>query len=119
MFILNYNTWRIYASVANIHIINRNSQDYVYVKGEYQSTMQKIKHYLKHENKIKENKVRDPNQRWHSPNSTPGHYFSLFKTLKNAVQYFVKYRHVVLRIYMLTGRNSNDKIRKSNNYVDG
>ena len=32
-------------------------QDYVYVEIEYWSTMKKIKHYLRHENKVNENKV--------------------------------------------------------------
>ena len=36
---------------------NRKRQGYVYVKWEYYSTMLKIKHYLRHENQVKENKV--------------------------------------------------------------
>ena len=36
---------------------NWKSQDYIYVKWEYQSAMWKIKHYLRPENKVKENKV--------------------------------------------------------------
>ena len=36
---------------------NRKCQDYLYVKWEYWSTMYKIKHYLRHENKVNENKV--------------------------------------------------------------
>ena len=32
---------------------NRKCQDYVYIEIEYRSTMQKIKHYLRHENKYK------------------------------------------------------------------
>ena len=36
---------------------NRMCQDYVYIKWEYWSTMWKIKHYLRHENKVNENKV--------------------------------------------------------------
>ena len=38
-------------------IENRKCQDYVYIKWEYWSTMQKIKHYLGHGNKVNENKV--------------------------------------------------------------
>ena len=36
---------------------NRKCQDYIYVNWEYYSTMQIIKHYFKHENKVNENKV--------------------------------------------------------------
>ena len=35
----------------------RKWQDYVYVKLEYWSSMWNIKHYLRHENKVNENKV--------------------------------------------------------------
>ena len=38
-------------------IENRKCQDYVYIKWEYWSTMQKIKPCLRHENKVNENKV--------------------------------------------------------------
>ena len=37
--------------------IEIESQDYVYVKWEYWSTIWKIKHHLRHENKVDENKV--------------------------------------------------------------
>ena len=37
--------------------VNRKCQDYVYIKWEYWSTMYKIKHYLRYENKVNENKV--------------------------------------------------------------
>ena len=41
----------------NCHF-NRKCEDYVYVKGEYQSAMQKkIRHYLKDEHKVNENKI--------------------------------------------------------------
>ena len=36
--------------------IDRKCQDYVCVKGEYQSISQKIKHYLRHENKVDNDK---------------------------------------------------------------
>ena len=36
---------------------NKKCQDYVYVKWDYQSTMLKMKHYFRHENKINENKA--------------------------------------------------------------
>ena len=39
------------------YVTDRKCQDYVYVKWEYQSTMWKIKQYLRHENKANENKV--------------------------------------------------------------
>ena len=56
-----------YLSVANITLclkfnlstVNssyRKFQDYVYIELEYWSTMKKIKHYLRHENKVNENK---------------------------------------------------------------
>ena len=37
--------------------INRKWQDYVYIQCEYKSTKQKIKHLLREENKVKENKI--------------------------------------------------------------
>ena len=36
---------------------DRKWQDYVYVQCEYKSTKQKIKHLLREENKVKENKI--------------------------------------------------------------
>ena len=36
---------------------NRKLQDYVYTDGEYQSTLRKIKHYFRRENKVNRNKV--------------------------------------------------------------
>ena len=36
---------------------NRKCQDYVYIQCEYKSTKQKIKHLLREENKVKENKI--------------------------------------------------------------
>ena len=36
---------------------NRKWQDYVYIQCEYKSTWQKIKHLLREENKVKENKI--------------------------------------------------------------
>ena len=35
----------------------RKWQDYVYIQCEYMSTKQKIKHLLREENKVKENKI--------------------------------------------------------------
>ena len=45
-----------------LHVIlifdpNRKWQDYVYIQCEYKSTKQKIKHLLREENKVKENKI--------------------------------------------------------------
>ena len=37
--------------------ISRKWQDYVYIQCEYKSTKQKIKHLLREENKVKENKI--------------------------------------------------------------
>ena len=37
--------------------MNRQCQVYVYIKWKYWSTMQRIKHHLRHENKVNENKV--------------------------------------------------------------
>ena len=37
--------------------LNRKCQGYLYIKWEHQSTMQKIRHYLRHGNKVNENKV--------------------------------------------------------------
>ena len=37
--------------------MNRKWQDYVYIQCEYKSTKQKIKHLLREENKVKENKI--------------------------------------------------------------
>ena len=36
---------------------NRKWQDYVYIQCEYKSTKQKIKHLLREEDKVKENKI--------------------------------------------------------------
>ena len=38
-------------------LFNRKWQDYVYIQCEYKSTKQKIKHLLREENKVKENKI--------------------------------------------------------------
>ena len=40
-----------------IILTNRKWQDYVYIQCEYKSTKQKIKHLLREENKVKENKI--------------------------------------------------------------
>ena len=48
----------IILSKENICIwFNRKWQDYVYIQCEYKSTKQKIKHLLRKENKVKENKI--------------------------------------------------------------
>ena len=39
------------------YIYYRKWQDYVYIQCEYKSTKQKIKHLLREENKVKENKI--------------------------------------------------------------
>ena len=50
----NQNSFRcIYTSGSP----NRKWQDYVYIQCEYKSTKQKIKHLLREENKVKENKI--------------------------------------------------------------
>ena len=38
-------------------VAHRKWQDYVYIQCEYKSTKQKIKHLLREENKVKENKI--------------------------------------------------------------
>ena len=38
-------------------VVNRKWQDYVYIQCEYKSTKQKIKHLLREENKVMENKI--------------------------------------------------------------
>ena len=40
-----------------VFITIRKWQDYVYIQCEYKSTKQKIKHLLREENKVKENKI--------------------------------------------------------------
>ena len=40
-----------------VEYLNRKWQDYVYIQCEYKSTKQKIKHLLREENKVKENKI--------------------------------------------------------------
>ena len=39
------------------HAAIRKWQDYVYIQCEYKTTKQKIKHLLREENKVKENKI--------------------------------------------------------------
>ena len=36
---------------------NKKQEDYVYVKGKYQATLQQIYHYLRCEDKVDKNKV--------------------------------------------------------------
>ena len=40
-----------------LNSFSRKWQDYVYIQCEYKSTKQKIKHLLREENKVKENKI--------------------------------------------------------------
>ena len=42
---------------TQLNSYNRKWQDYVYIQCEYKSTKQKIKHLLREENKVKENKI--------------------------------------------------------------
>ena len=44
-------------NVNKMQFGNRKWQDYVYIQCEYKSTKQKIKHLLREENKVKENKI--------------------------------------------------------------
>ena len=46
------------AAYNKVSLLNRKWQDYVYIQCEYKSTKQKIiKHLLREENKVKENKI--------------------------------------------------------------
>ena len=48
--------WHVqYIPIRTKH--DRKWQDYVYIQCEYKSTKQKIKHLLREENKVKENKI--------------------------------------------------------------
>ena len=51
--------WYVFNWIAprDLNEINRKWQDYVYIQCEYKSTKQKIKHLLREENKVKENKI--------------------------------------------------------------
>ena len=50
-------TWLSEMSDYSLVDIDRKWQDYVYIQCEYKSTKQKIKHLLREENKVKENKI--------------------------------------------------------------
>ena len=52
-----YHLYRVPVLLVNINNRNRKWQDYVYIQCEYKSTKQKIKHLLREENKVKENKI--------------------------------------------------------------
>ena len=55
-----YGLFKFGAYLASIRCrgkIDRKWQDYVYIQCEYKSTKQKIKHLLREENKVKENKI--------------------------------------------------------------
>ena len=61
-FVLNYENWWFliikYPRFIYLYVYwNRKWQDYVYIQCEYKSTKQKIKHLLREENKVKENKI--------------------------------------------------------------
>ena len=49
--------WLFIQSLSLQADTNRKCQDYVYIQCEYKSTKQKIKHLLREENKVKENKI--------------------------------------------------------------
>ena len=53
------NTWSRcrYILIKSDSIFDRKWQDYVHIQYEYKSTKQKIKHLLREENKVKENKI--------------------------------------------------------------
>ena len=55
--VLSRNHEKICLPTANGIPSNRKWQDYVYIQCEYKSTKQKIKHLLREENKVKENKI--------------------------------------------------------------
>ena len=48
---------REYSVCQQKALTDRKWQDYVYIQCEYKSTKQKIKHLLREENKVKENKI--------------------------------------------------------------
>ena len=54
---IEVNTADTYRSTNAFVLHNRKWQDYVYIQCEYKSTWQKIKHLLREENKVKENKI--------------------------------------------------------------
>ena len=41
----------------SITVLSESRQDYIYVKKEYQSTLQNMKNYLRYENNVNENHV--------------------------------------------------------------
>ena len=54
--VMSYNQRKAETYLESL-ITNRKWQDYVYIQCEYKSTKQKIKHLLREENKVKENKI--------------------------------------------------------------
>ena len=59
-------TWKVWSESSlprhkktyhNGDSVDRKWQDYIYIQCEYKSTWQKIKHLLREENKVKENKI--------------------------------------------------------------
>ena len=48
---------RVYSTMTECRLFGRKWQDYVYIQCEYKSTKPKIKHLLREENKVKENKI--------------------------------------------------------------
>ena len=57
MHIFNINVGWLSPKLCHVKSLNRKWQDYVYIQCEYKSTKQKIKHLLREENKVKENKI--------------------------------------------------------------
>ena len=49
--------WKLARVTPVLKTTDRKWQDYVYIQCEYKSTWQKIKHLLREENKVKENKI--------------------------------------------------------------
>ena len=56
---LKQNRFRLWLKIEpmSTKFYDRKWQDYVYIQCEYKSTKQKIKHLLREENKVKENKI--------------------------------------------------------------
>ena len=81
-----HSTWFIpvYLCTTGAHVSYRKCQDYVYIKWEYRSTMQKIKHQKRRENKVNENKELYCKllcyyfqSCWRFPSSTTLHVFGI------------------------------------------
>ena len=55
--VIGVSSWILQFLHSDENSFNRKWQDYVYIQCEYKSTKQKIKHLLREENKVKENKI--------------------------------------------------------------